>query len=128
MDNVIKLFQKKTIFTVESAQQILPSVSRITRIASRSVQKLLQQLENIRANNDNDAAIKDLEAKVNSIVEKWQKRITALGGEPKGLWLVDFDNGNGVYCWRYPEPKIAYEHQYHEGFQKREKIKVKIIP
>jgi len=25
------------------------------------------------------------------------------GLEVKGLWLVDFDNGSGYYCWRYPK-------------------------
>ena len=40
----------------------------------------------------------------------------------KGLWLVDFDNGNGYYCWRWPEPELAYFHGYDEGFDGRVRI------
>ena len=37
------------------------------------------------------------------IVEAWAEAVRALGLEVKGLWLVDFDNGEGYYCWKYPE-------------------------
>ncbi len=40
----------------------------------------------------------------------------ALGLEAKGLWLVDFDNGDGYYCWSYPEPAITHYHGYGDGF------------
>jgi hypothetical protein len=46
----------------------------------------------------------------------------ALGLEVKGLWLVDFDNGSGYYCWRWPEEDLAYFHGYDEGFDGRVRI------
>ena len=46
----------------------------------------------------------------------------ALGIVVKGLWLVDFDNGEGYYCWKYPEPAIRHYHGYDEGFAGRMKI------
>ena len=30
------------------------------------------------------------------------------GLEVKGLWLVDFDNGSGYYCWQYPEEGLQF--------------------
>jgi hypothetical protein len=44
------------------------------------------------------------------------------GLEIKGLWLVDFDNGSGCYCWRYPETGLDYFHTYEEGFRGRMRI------
>ena len=37
----------------------------------------------------------------------------------KGLWLVDWDCGDGYYCWRYPEASIAHFHGYDDGFNGR---------
>jgi hypothetical protein len=46
----------------------------------------------------------------------------ALGLEVKGLWLVDFDNGSGCYCWQWPEEELAFFHGYEEGFAGRTRI------
>ena len=50
-----------------------------------------------------------------AIVEQWTREIEALGLEVKGLWLVDWDCGDGYYCWRHPEPSLAHFHGYDEG-------------
>ena len=39
-----------------------------------------------------------------------------------GLGLIDFDNGSGYYCWRWPETDLAYFHGYEEGFGGRIRI------
>ena len=33
--------------------------------------------------------------------------------------LVDWDAGDGYFCWRYPEPALAHFHGYEEGFAGR---------
>ena len=49
--------------------------------------------------------------------------MTALGGQPKGLWLVDFDSGDGFsFCWKYGEEEIAHVHAYDAGFAGRRYI------
>ena len=48
--------------------------------------------------------------------------VTTLGVEIKGLWLVDFDNGSGYYCWQHPEPSLSHYHGYEDGFAGRMKI------
>ena len=52
-------------------------------------------------------------------VERWASEIESLGCEVKGLWLVDWDSGDGYYCWRFPEPTVGHFHGYDEGFAGR---------
>ena len=49
----------------------------------------------------------------------WADEVKAMGLEAKGMWLVDFDNGEGYYCWSYPEETISHYHGYDEGFAGR---------
>ena len=48
-----------------------------------------------------------------------RREMEALGADVKGLWLVDFDNGSGYYCWQYPEDGLDHFHSYEEGFAGR---------
>jgi hypothetical protein len=52
-------------------------------------------------------------------VDNWAEAVRAMGLEAKGLWLVDFDNGEGYYCWKYPEQVISHYHGYEDGFAGR---------
>ena len=40
----------------------------------------------------------------------------------KGMWLADFDAGNGYYCWKFPENEIRFWHGYKDGFSGRVEI------
>ena len=64
----------------------------------------------------------ELEDKFSAIVDAWSEKIENLGGKAKGLWLVDFDNGAGYYCWRYPETEVDHFHDYESGFDGRQQI------
>gem|GEM_PF-5934521 len=66
-----------------------------------------------------DHEIKPDGSELNLAIEKWQKKVERLGGEPQGLWIVDFDNGQGYFCWKFPEAKIGFWHGYEDGFSKR---------
>jgi hypothetical protein len=80
---------------------------------------LASQLQNIA---DDDPEHDTLSAALRDVVNRWADELQTLGAEPKGLWLVDFDNGEGYYCWCYPEPGIAHYHGYSDGFAGRMKI------
>jgi hypothetical protein len=58
-------------------------------------------------------------SEIEAVVEAWARDLLARGVEVKGLWLADFDNGTGYYCWRYPEAGLMYYHSYEDGFQGR---------
>ena len=53
-----------------------------------------------------DRALEEL----NHVVSDWVRDVSAMEGEVKGLWLVDFGNGQGYYCWRPPEEPAQCYH------------------
>jgi len=54
--------------------------------------------------------------------KSWADGVMSLGIDVKGLWLVDFDNGSGYYCWQYPEASLQYFHGYEDGFSGRVRL------
>lgn len=89
----------------------------MTDEASREVKSNLNKIEAF--SDKAHPAVACLETKINGIIDKWQIKIEKLGGDPKGLWMADFDNGEGYYCWKYPENEINYWHGYQDGFSGR---------
>ena len=106
-------------FTLQDAQRLLPAVRARTADAvepARAVAERLDRLPN--GHPDRDHLLVALER----VVAEWTGAIQALGAVVKGLWLVDFDTGEGYYCWRYPEAAVQHYHGYDEGFAGRMKI------
>jgi len=105
---------KKT-FSYDEAAALLPEVRRLTeeayqRVASLGVGPALDHLQ------------AEARGQVDEIVNAWAQALIVRGLEVKGLWLVDFDNGSGYYCWRYPEEGLHFYHSYEEGFRGRMRI------
>jgi hypothetical protein len=117
MDKVIPI-NKKRQFTLDEARVILPVIRRITGFAHEEVKKLTSQLALISA-RDRKAVIED---QVQDVFKEWYAKIRKLGCEAKGMWLVDFDSGEGYYCWHYPEADVDHFHGYSEGFRGRVKV------
>jgi hypothetical protein len=93
----------KRVFTYTEAAALLPEVRRLTEQAYRRAEQL--------AAGGAVAA-----AELDAVVDAWAREILSRGAEIKGLWLVDFDNGSGYYCWRHPEAGLMYYHSYEDGF------------
>ena len=117
MGDVIQIFTKKK-FTLEEANELLPVVKRITEQATEDIDKLATELDLAK---DEDHR-KNLEEKMQKRFQDWYFQVKKLGVEAKGLWLVDFDSGEGYYCWRYPEASVAHYHGYDEGFKNRVEV------
>ena len=103
----------RPIFSLAQARELLPQLKLLTADAviwAEAVSAELQQL------SEADPAHVQLTVALRDIVDNWAEAVRALGLEPKGLWLVDFDNGEGYYCWRYPEAVIGHYHGYEDGF------------
>ena len=111
----------KRIFTIEDAQSLLPVIYRITESAQRDVRVLINRMEAIK--NMSSVRATEIEEEINSIIDRWQQKVMKLGANPKGLWLADFDNGKGYYCWKFPETEISHWHGYNDGFSGRTLIK-----
>ncbi len=107
---------ERPVFTLDEAKAILPRVKLLTSDAVRRAEALSAQLHGVAEDDPDHATIS---AALRDVVNGWAEELQALGAEPKGLWLVDFDNGVGYYCWRYPEPGITHYHGYADGFAGR---------
>jgi hypothetical protein len=99
----------KRTFTFEEAKKLLPAVRERTRRA-------LAKIEALQENGVEGGP----EAK--GILVAWAREMEELGIEVKGPWLVDFDSGDGYWCWRWPEETLDYYHGYEEGFSGRVRI------
>ena len=106
---------EKRTFTFSEAAAALPEVRDLTSAAHERVEALRARAE---AGGDTAA----LQAEANAVVEEWARAMHGRGIEVKGLFLIDFDNGSGYYCWRWPETALEYYHSYDEGFQGRMRI------
>lgn len=108
--------EHKRIFTLREAQALLPQVRDITNAAVTRAEKLTARIEDMAPNNER----MQLETQYNALVRGWAEQVIELGCEVKGLWLVDFDSGDGLYyCWHHPEDSLEYFHDYDAGFSGR---------
>jgi hypothetical protein len=106
----------KRIFTLKESIDLLPRVQEITTAAVERAEEVLRSLEETADSQGR----KKLEERYHHLVRNWAEDIGNLGAEVKGLWLVDFDSGDGIYyCWRYPESDIEFFHDYDTGFAGR---------
>jgi hypothetical protein len=111
--------QSRRQFTLDEATRLLPSVKLVTAEAVREAEQLSREL---RTHGEAHPQHDRLTEQLDQIVSRWASRLQDLQVEAKGLWLVDFDTGDGYYCWQYPEETIAHYHGYDEGFSGRMKI------
>ncbi|MGE0762794.1 MAG: DUF2203 domain-containing protein [Bdellovibrionales bacterium] len=111
------------VFSLEQARAVLPVIRRITQEFSVKVETLMARLESV--NLTQTETITRLENEVNELIKAWHEKIKKLGAKPKGLWLVDFDSGDGYFCWKYPEIDLEYWHSYQDGFTGRVSVVTK---
>lgn len=97
------------VFSYDEAVALLPEVRQATEEAYRRVEGLV-------------AAGRATQPEADAVVQAWAESLIARGLQIKGLWLVDFDNGSGYYCWKYPEERLDFYHSYEEGFGGRMRI------
>ncbi len=106
-------------FTLQEARDLLPEVRRITEPAARSLEVLAQTIESLE---EGDSKRMLLEQEYAGRVNEWAEAVIRLGCDVKGVFLVDFDNGEGYYCWKWPETGVDHFHGYEEGFAGRLRI------
>jgi hypothetical protein len=109
-------------YSLTQAQEMLPLIYSITEKAHSQVRHLMTQIEAMK--NVPQTRLQMMETEIQTHIDNWQKKIQKLGAHPKGYWLVDFDNGHGYFCWKFPEKEIKYHHGYKEGFTGRKEIEL----
>lgn len=115
MGDVVKILQPAR-FSLEQAQDMLPVIKKITK---RAVDRFLVLEEKLQHFQDHPDKWQQVEEEIADLLNHWSEKIAKLGCLPKGIWLVDFDNGRGYFCWRYGDEKIRYFHGYNDGFSGR---------
>jgi hypothetical protein len=108
-------------WSLATARAVISEVRRLTAAAVEAVDVLEARRGEV-AGSGNPAALAALEQELSRAVSAWVRSMEALGVEVKGRWLIDFDNGRGYYCWRWPEEQLDYYHGYEDGFAGRVRI------
>jgi hypothetical protein len=108
--------EPKRRFSLEEAQRVLPEIRKLTQDSFEQMTKLTEEARGAVDRGESEAKWVH---EVGHILTFWTESVESLGGEVKGLWLVDFDCGHGYYCWKYPEEALAYYHSYEDGFTGR---------
>ena len=106
----------KRIFSYDEAVNTFPVVRDLTAAAVRQVESLVNS---VASRDELDSRRDEMEEARERIVRAWAQQIATLGCEVKGVWLVDWDSGDGYYCWQHPEQSLSYFHTYDEGFAGR---------
>ena len=106
----------RALFSLDQARALLPQVKQLTADAVMRAEAVAAELHQI---STADPAHPSLVAALQEIVDSWAAAVRDLGLEAKGVWLVDFDNGEGYYCWKYPEASVTHYHGYDDGFAGR---------
>ena len=106
-------------WTLEGARALIAEVRERTAQAVAQVEALLERRESCEPGSEEYT---EVEQSLRIAVSRWVRAMEALGLEVKGMWLVDFDNGQGCFCWKWPEEELLYFHGYEEGFAGRVRI------
>ena len=108
MGEVIPIHSRRT-FSLEEAESLLPIVRRITERAALEVRDLQEQLRFVP---HGEGLHQRLAAQADVAVRRWAIKISQLGCEPRGIWLVDFDAGSGWFSWRLGDERLAFFHAH----------------
>ncbi len=121
-DNVVQIGRpdRPRCFTLSEAQEMLQTIKPITTKASQEIEEVKSRLHNLLPS---DPRLSAVEEEYEAIVRKWMSKMSRLGVLVRGLWLLDFDSGDGYFCWKYPELTIAHYHSYDAGFVERRPIR-----
>lgn len=106
------------VFTLEEARELMPRVQAMTRPVFELATSLSRELKEVEDRREEDRA-EELRDRLQALVTTWAEAIRDLGPEVKGLWLVDFDSGDGYWCWSYPEEDLRHWHSYEGGYGER---------
>jgi len=106
------------VFTLEEARLVLPQVQAVTRPVFELASSMAEELQ-AAEDREEEARVESLQTRLEALMESWADAVRELGPDVKGPWLVDFDSGDGYWCWAYPETELGYWHSYEGGFRSR---------
>lgn len=114
------VINRQRIFTLEEAQRILPIIVRISDTAQREMDYLNRCIKALPQGAETRE--QEFRRQLENVVQVWEMKVEKLGAIPKGLWMADFDNGEGYWCWKFPERSIMFVHGYDDGYSGRRPV------
>ena len=108
------------LFDLEEARQLLPLIKTITRKHQDELAPIQLRLNKMLSNDPRRSTI---EAEYEVVVRTWRAKIEKLGATVFGLWVVEFDVGEGALCWRHPELTLNYFRPRQSDFAGRIRLK-----
>lgn len=108
------------VFTLAEARALLPLARSITEQSVEELAPVKRRLNNMLATDPRTPAV---QREYENVIKRWVSKLERLGVVVKGLWLVDFDTGEGYLCWKYPELGIGHFHGYDEGYAGRRPLR-----
>lgn len=108
--------QTDRIFSLAEAQSVFPLVQAITQKHKVELEPQQLRLNKILAN---DPRRPRMENEYQAVVRRWRTKIEQLGATVTGLWVVEFNMGEGGLSWRHPELSLHYFRPRHAVFSDR---------
>jgi len=110
---------KDKLFNLAEAKALYPLVRTITEKHQAKLAPLQARLNKMLSNDPRRIS---LERDFENIVSQWRAKVELLGVQVAGLWIVEFDVGDGFLCWRYPELSLNYFRALDADFSDRQVI------
>ena len=79
--------KREGFFSKAQVDSLITIIHKITVKYHFEVEQIMAKMERV---NSDDPALAELEESMNALIQEWHFKIKKLGGNPKGLWLVDF--------------------------------------
>ena len=95
----------RKLFSLEETRDLFGLVQQVTTKHQRQLSPIQARLDKMLSN---DPRRRFVEAEFEEVVSRWKSKIERLGAKVCGLWVVEFDVGDGALCWRYPELSLQY--------------------
>ncbi|MCG8589917.1 MAG: DUF2203 family protein [Proteobacteria bacterium] len=93
----------KRRWSLAGAESVLCDVRRHTEAAVQESEVLLARSR--EASDPAEAA--RAAAALRRVLSRWLRAMEALGVEARGPWRVEFETGDGTYCWSWPDEDLA---------------------
>jgi len=110
---------KDKLFDLAEARDLFSLVQSITATHQAELAPLQVRLNKMLSN---DPRRNSIEREYQNVVSQWRTKMQHIGVHVSGLWLVEFNLGDGFLCWRYPELSLRYFRTNDQSFSQRMKI------
>lgn len=107
------------LFNLTEARALLPFIQSVSKRQFLQLSPVQERLNKMLAN---DPRRQIYEREFESQVSQWRSKVIQFGVRVSGLWMVEFDVGEGCLCWRHPELSIKTFRKHGVAFSERVKL------